>query len=302
MNGALKNIVTEYKHYLKLEKSLSDNSIKSYLSDVYKFVDFVENGNEKPAGLSDLNKENLQAFIYHISDLLSPLSQARIISGLRSFFSFLVLENIMDANPADWIDSPKLSRKIPEVLSVEEIDRLVGAIDLSKPEGERNKAILEVMYACGLRVSETVNLKLGDIFFEEGFLRIVGKGGKHRFVPVGNHTQKIMKNYLQYIRREIKPKSGHEHYVFLNRRGKKLTRNMIFLIIKDLARKAGISKNISPHTLRHSFATHLLDNGADLRSIQLLLGHENITTTEIYLHMSQKQIKEALEKYHPRAK
>jgi integrase/recombinase XerD len=301
MNDKLSNIITDYKHYLKLEKSLSDRTVENYLFDVMKFIDFIETENERDARLSDFNRENLQTFVYRISDILSPGSQARIISGLRSFFSYLILENILDTNPADRLETPKLSRKIPEVLSVDEVDALIAAIDLSKPEGERNKAILETMYACGLRVSEAVNLKLGDIFFEEGFLRVVGKGGKHRFVPVETYTQNILKNYIRYIRSAIKPAKGHENFVFLNRRGKQLTRNMIFLIIKELAKKAGITKNISPHTLRHSFATHLLDNGADLRSIQVLLGHENITTTEIYLHMSKKQVREALKKYHPRA-
>ncbi len=301
MNEKILNIITDYKHYLQLEKSLSPFTIESYLSDIMKYIRFVEEENQRDITLKDFNKTNIREFIYRISELLSPVSQARIISGLRSFFSYLILEGILEENPADWIDTPKLSRKIPEVLSVSEIDRLIGALDLSKPENERNKAIIEVMYACGLRVSEAVNLKIGDIYFDEGFIRVLGKGGKHRFVPMESYTLNILKNYIRYVRSHIKPQKGHENYVFLNRRGKKLTRNMIFLIIKDLAQKAGINKNISPHTLRHSFATHLLDNGADLRSIQLLLGHENITTTEIYLHMSQKQVKEALRKFHPRA-
>ncbi len=301
MNKFFGNLLSEYRHYLILEKSLSENTVRGYLADVEKFLDFLEQNLDTPPAIQDLNKENVRAFNYYISDLLSPQSQARILSALRSFFSFLILEQRLDTNPADWLDSPKLSRKIPEVLSTDEIDRLIAAIDLSKPEGERNKAMIELMYACGLRVSETVNLKLGDLFFREGFIRIWGKGGKNRFVPMETYTMNILKNYIEFSRPETRPKKGHENYVFLNRRGQKLTRNMVFLIIKNLAEKAGIQKNISPHTLRHSFATHLLDNGADLRSIQILLGHENISTTEIYLHTGQKQIMEAMKKFHPRS-
>ena len=296
----MENLLTEYKHFLRLEKSLSPRSVEAYVNDIKKFLDFL-GANGKEISIKDFTRENLQAFIYAVSDKLSTRSQARLISGLRNFFNFLVWEGLLEQNPADAIDAPKISRKIPEVLSIEEIDKMLENIDLSTYEGKRNRAFIETVYACGLRVSEAVNLKKGDIFFDEGFLRIVGKGGKHRFVPMGDYTAGILKDFIWNDLARIEPKRGYEDYIFLTRRGKPLTRQMAFLIIKDLATRAGITKNISPHTLRHSFATHLLDNGADLHSIQLLLGHENITTTEIYLHMSKKEIEKALKKFHPRA-
>jgi len=296
----MENLLTEYKHFLRLEKSLSPRSVEAYVNDIKKFLDFL-GANGKEISIKDFTRENLQAFIYAVSDKLSTRSQARLISGLRNFFNFLVWEGLLEQNPADAIDAPKISRKIPEVLSIEEIDKMLENIDLSTYEGKRNRAFIETVYACGLRVSEAVNLKKGDIFFDEGFLRIVGKGGKHRFVPMGDYTAGILKDFIWNDLARIEPKRGYEDYIFLTRRGKPLTRQMAFLIIKDLAKRAGITKNISPHTLRHSFATHLLDNGADLHSIQLLLGHENITTTEIYLHMSKKEIEKALKKFHPRA-
>ncbi len=296
----INEIITEYRHFLKLEKGLSENTIRAYTDDIQKYLDFY--AGEEELDLSVFNKDNVKEFIYRISDLVSARTQARIISGLKSFFSYLQLEKIMEENPGDWLETPKLDKKVPEVLSREEMEALFDAVELGSFEGERNKAILELMYACGLRVSETVNLQLGDLFLEEGFIRIIGKGSKHRFVPLETYSIGVLKTYLQYVRPLVIPQKGHENFVFLNRRGKSLTRQMLFIIIRGLAQKAGIEKKISPHTIRHSFATHLLENGADLRSIQLLLGHESITTTEIYLHISKKQIRETLEKYHPRGR
>ena len=301
MPANLEDILIDYKHYLQLEKSLSHHSVDAYLRDVRKFIRFLESRGIRPVEPVHLNKDNLQAFIYEISDKLHPRSQARLISGLRNFFSYLLLEGILTTNPADWMESPKIRKKLPEVLSPDEVDKMLEVTDKSTYEGKRNFALLEIMYAAGLRVSEAVGLKKSDIFFEEGFLRIRGKGGKHRFVPLEEYSAAVLRDFILNDLKNIEPKRGYEDYVFLSRRGKPLTRQMAFLILKKVARKAGIRKIISPHTLRHSFATHLLNNGADLHSIQLLLGHENITTTEIYLHMSKKQIEDALFKYHPRA-
>jgi len=295
------HILSDFKHFLLLEKGLSANSVNAYLRDVRKLLEYLAENNHAKIPLNALTRENIQAFLYEISRWLTPRSQARWVSSLRNFFAFLLMEGILDADPMAGIETPKISRKIPEVLSTEEIDKIIEQIDTETYEGKRNRALLETMYACGLRVSEAVNLKKGDIFFDEGFLRIEGKGGKHRFVPAEKYTLNILKDFIKNVLPQITPQKGYEEYVFLNRRGKPLTRQMAFLIIKKLAAKAGITKNISPHTFRHSFATHLLDNGADLRSIQLLLGHENITTTEIYLHMSKKEVEKALKKFHPRA-
>ncbi len=292
-------LIRDFKLFLKLEKKLSDNSVKSYVNDVQKFFRFFDNFDQQ-ISFESLNEELVKDYIYQISPYIKPATQARMVSGLRLFFNFLILENHLDKNPMELIESPKLSRKLPDVLSTEEIDLLIGAIDLSKPEGERNRAIIETLYGCGLRVSELVNLKISDLFFNEGFIKVTGKGNKQRYVPISEYTQKYIDLYLLHIRSHMEIHKDYEDVVFLNRRGKKLSRNMIFLIIKDLVQKAGIQKNISPHTFRHSFASHLLENGADLRSIQLLLGHESITTTEIYLHMDRKQLHDTIHKYHPR--
>jgi len=302
LSNPLSHIISEYYNYLRWEKNLAARSVEAYRRDLRSFLQFLEERLGREPVLADLTKENLKEFIYEVSGLLSPRSQARLLSGLRNFFGYLVLENHLDHNPADWVESPKLDKKIPRVLTLDEIDRIISVIDLSTPEGERNRAMIELMYGGGLRVSETVNLRLGDLYFDEGFIRVEGKGGKHRFVPLSDYTRKILERYIRYVRSKIRPKKEAENILFLNRRGGRLTRNMVFIFLKNYARAAGIEKNISPHTLRHSFATHLLENGADLRSIQLLLGHENITTTEIYLHTSAKQIKEALQQYHPRGK
>jgi len=293
--------IREFKMFLKLEKKLSDNSIEAYINDVKKLASFVLNF-DKNLPPEKITTDILKDFIYQLSEFMSPHTQARLISGLRNFFHFLLLENRIDSNPMQLIEAPKLARKLPDVLSLEEVDRIIAAIDLSKPEGERNRAIIETLYGCGLRVSELVNLKISDLYFNEGFIKVTGKGDKQRLVPISNYTQKYMDIYINHVRIHQKIQPEFSDIVFLNRRGKQLTRVMIFHIIKKLTALTGIDKNISPHSLRHSFATHLLENGADLRSIQLLLGHESITTTEIYLHIDRKKLHETLEKFHPRGK
>ncbi len=293
--------ITSFELYLKLEKQLSDNSIEAYVRDVNKLRRFAESFDQPPCP-DKIDSDFIKDFLYQISNFIAAQSQARLLSGLRIFFNFLILEQQMDTNPLELIESPKLSRKLPDVLSLEEIDRMIAAIDLSKPEGERNRAIIETVYGCGLRVSELINLRISDLFFEEGFIKVTGKGNKQRLVPISAYTQKYIRIYLHHIRLHQKIDPKYSDILFLNRRGKQLTRVMIFQIIKQLTRKAGINKNISPHSLRHSFATHLLENGADLRSIQLLLGHESITTTEIYLHLDRQRLHETLKKYHPRSK
>lgn len=295
-----KHYIKDFVAYLKIEKGLSENSIEAYLNDVLKLENYSrQNGKE----ISDLGYNDLKNFVSELYDLgLSARSQARIISGIKQFYLFLILENILQNDPSELLEMPKIGRKLPEVLSVEEIDQLIDAIDLSKPEGHRNKAILETLYSCGLRVSELVNLRFEDLFFTDGFLRITGKGNKQRLVPVSQTVEKEINIYVENIRTQLKIKTGNESYVFLNRRGAKLTRNMIFTIIKNLSTSINLQKNISPHTFRHSFATHLLEGGANLRAIQEMLGHESITTTEIYTHLDQSFLKEAIISYHPRNK
>lgn len=287
-----------YKNYLKLERSLADNSITSYLFDVEKFQNFLNTSKPK-ISLLMASETDVRTFIYSISEFIAPATQARIISGLKGFYDFLVLENYINQNPVLFIDIPKQGRKIPDVLAIEEIDNLVAHIDLSTPEGNRNKAIIETLYGCGLRVSELIGLKISDLFFEEGFIRVSGKGSKQRFVPIANQTIKWILIYKNEIRNHLKIHVEHEDILFLNRRGKQLTRAMIFTIVKDLSLISGIHKKVSPHTFRHSFATHLLENGADLRSIQAMLGHESITTTEIYMHIDRSRLKEVIEMHHP---
>ncbi len=293
------NALTDYKHYLKIERGLSQNSIDNYVLDVEKLMLFLDEYHNSLTPIS-IEKEAIQEFIYHISKHVNARSQSRIISGLRSFFNYLVFEDYRQTNPLDLIESPKIGRKLPDTLSTIEIDNLIAAIDLSKPQGERNRAILELLYSCGLRVSELVNLKLSDLFFDEGFIKVTGKGDKQRFVPIGPHTIKYICLYKNEIRNHHKIENEHKDTLFLNRRGKQLTRAMIFTIIKQLVEKIGLNKSISPHTFRHSFATHLLENGADLRAIQLMLGHESITTTEIYMHVDRRHLSEVINKYHPR--
>ena len=291
--------IKNYQSFLKIERGLSKNTIDNYSFDIDRLCRFLSENTIEVSPLN-INQETLQQFIYSISKEVNPRTQTRIISGLKSFFTYLIFEEYRTDNPLELIESPRIGRKLPDVLSVIDIDRLIGAIDLSSNEGERNRAIIETLYGCGLRVSELVTLKCSDLFFEEGFIKITGKGNKQRFVPIGNLTQNYIKIYKEQLRIHLTIQKGNEDTLFLNRRGRGLSRAMIFTIIKDLAKKINLDKIISPHTFRHSFATHLLENGADLRSIQLMLGHESITTTEIYVHLDKKQLTSVLNTFHPR--
>ena len=293
------NTLLDYQHYLKIERGLSQNSISSYSNDIKKLIRYLEENELKFTPIS-ITEEHLQQFIYHNAKKVNERTQARLISGLRNFFEYLIFENYRQENPTDLLELPKIGRKLPDTLSEQDIDKIIAHVDLSKPEGERNRAMLETLYSCGLRVSELTNLKISDLFFEEGFIRVIGKGNKQRFVPINLNTIKIIDLYKNETRSKITTKKGHEDIVFLNRRGKQLTRNMVFMILKKLVIEAGINKNVSPHTFRHSFATHLLENGADLRAIQQMLGHESITTTEIYMHLDKSFLKSVVEKFHPR--
>ncbi|MEZ4853942.1 site-specific tyrosine recombinase XerD [Flavobacterium sp.] len=291
--------VKEYQNYLRLERGLSENTITNYSFDIEKLITFLENNAIAETPLN-ITEETIQQFIYTIATNVNARSQARVISGLKSFFSFLVFEDYRKETPMELIEVPKTGRKLPDTLSTQEIDAIITAIDLSKNEGERNRAMLETLYSCGLRVSELISLKISDIFFEEGFIKVTGKGNKQRFVPLSKLTQKYITIYKNEVRNHLVIQKGYEDTLFLNRRGKQLTRAMVFTIIKNLAKKINLQKTISPHTFRHSFATHLLENGADLRSIQLMLGHESITTTEVYMHLDRKFLADVLEAYHPR--
>ena len=293
------NALQDYITYLKIERGLSINSIESYTRDIKKLIFYLEN-HEIIISPIKIGEELVQQFIYHVSKELNARSQSRLISGLKSFFNYLIFEDYRKDNPVELIESPRIGRKLPDTISTKEIDLIIAQIDLSKPQGERNRTIIETLYSCGLRVTELITLKISDLFFEEGFVRVIGKGNKQRFVPINIQTQKYILFYIKDIRTHIKPVKEFADTLFLNRRGKQLTRNMIFMIIKDLTLKAGIDKKISPHTFRHSFATHLLENGADLRAIQQMLGHESITTTEIYMHVDRSYLKDVMEKFHPR--
>lgn len=289
----------DFSIYLKIERGLSDNTINSYVLDVEKLIAFLKekNNTENPVNIS---KETIKEFIYQTAKQLNARSQSRLISGIKGFFNYLIFENYREDNPIDHIEAPKIGRKIPDTLSLNEINNLIAAIDLSHPQGTRNKAILETLYGCGLRVSELINLKISDLFFNEGFIKVTGKGDKQRFVPIMQHTQKYIDIYKNEIRNHLNINPEHSDILFLNRRGKQLTRAMIFTIIKDLAKAINLQKTISPHTFRHSFATHLLENGADLRAIQLMLGHESITTTEIYTHIDRSHLTQVINNFHPR--
>ncbi|WP_282056187.1 site-specific tyrosine recombinase [Maribacter luteus] len=294
-----KQALEDYEHYLKLERGLSENSIKNYILDVTKLIGFIES-NELNLNPLQINKETVQRFVYEIATSVNPRSQARIISGLKSFFNYLNFEDYRTDNPMDLLESPKIGRKLPDTLSIDEINDIIAAVDLSKPEGERNRAMLETLYGCGLRVSELINLRISDLFFEEDFIKVTGKGDKQRFVPISDFNKKYINIYRKEVRVHQNIQKGFEDILFLNRRGKQLTRAMVFTIIKQLAIKIDLGKSISPHTFRHSFATHLLKNGADLRAIQQMLGHESITTTEVYVHLDRSHLTEVMDKYHPR--
>ncbi|GAA4271663.1 site-specific tyrosine recombinase XerD [Aquimarina gracilis] len=291
--------IKDYVHYLRIERGLSENSIISYSLDLKRLLSFLESSEIAVSPIA-IEKDTLQQFIFETAKLVNARSQSRIISGLKSFFNYLVFEDYRESNPMELIESPKIGRKLPDTLSVEEIDLIISQIDLSKPEGERNRAIIETLYGCGLRVTELTELKFSNLFFDEGYISVTGKGDKQRFVPIGETTQKYINIYASEIRNHITIKKGHEDTLFLNRRGSQLTRAMIFTMIKRLVEKAGINKKVSPHTFRHSFATHLLENGADLRAIQLMLGHESITTTEIYMHVDRSHLTEVMNNFHPR--
>lgn len=293
--------IIQFKNFLKLERSLSTNSISAYEADIRKFVAYLEIKNLSISP-QQIQLTNLKGFIEWINELgLHARSQSRIISGLKSFFKFLLLDNQIETDPAGLLESPKIGRKLPEVLSIIEIDRIIAAIDLSTPEGQRNKAIIETLYSCGLRVSELVNLKLTNLYFDDGFIKVVGKGNKERLVPIGSKAIKEIQFYFQDRNSLTNIDKSSQNIVFLNRRGKILTRVMIFTIIKRLAEKAQIKKTISPHTFRHSFATHLIDGGADLRAVQEMLGHESIMTTEIYTHLDREYLRDAIIQFHPRS-
>jgi integrase/recombinase XerD len=293
------NALNDYRLYLKIERGLSQNSIDSYSRDVKKLIAFLE-ANDMSLSPLRINETHIQEFIYDAAKKINARSQARLISGLRNFFDYLVFEDYRDSNPTQLLESPKIGRKLPDTLGLKEIDLIIDQIDLSTPQGERNRAMLETLYSCGLRVTELITLKISDLFFDEGFIRVLGKGNKQRFVPINTLNQKYINTYIGNVRCHIGVQKGFEDTVFLNRRGRQLTRNMVFMILKDLVVKAGIKKRISPHTFRHSFATHLLENGADLRAIQQMLGHESITTTEIYMHVDKSHLKKVVQQFHPR--
>ena len=290
----------DYQSYLKIEKSLSENSVFAYLRDFDKLTEYVDAANSSKSP-QEIELADLQKMVRWISEMgISSRSQARMISGIRNFFFYLILEDEIEVDPTELLDLPKIGKKLPEVLDKEEIDALIAAVDVSTPQGHRNRAIIETLYSCGLRVSELIGLKITNLYFEEGFIRVIGKGNKERLVPVSPSVEKEVNLYRQYVRVHQDIQDGHEDFLFLNRRGKQLTRVMIFTIVKQLAEAIGLHKNISPHTFRHSFATHMVENGANLRAIQEMLGHESISTTEIYTHLSDDLLKEAITSFHPR--
>jgi integrase/recombinase XerD len=293
--------IKQFSDYLKLERSLSPNSIEAYVRDVEKLNQYLEL-KKNPISPMKVSSRQLQGFIEYINELgMSAYSQARILSGIKAFYKFLMVEELIENDPTSLIEGPKLGRKLPDTLDYPEIIKLLEAIDMSTPEGARNRAMLEVLYSSGLRVSELVELKIANVYFDVGFLRVIGKGNKERLVPSGTDALKFLKSYIEDTRVHVPVQKGFEGYVFLNRRGKKLSRVMVFMVIKDLAARIGLKKSISPHTFRHSFATHLIEGGADLRAVQEMLGHESITTTEIYTHLDRDYLKQVIQEFHPRS-
>lgn len=289
-------LIVHFKQYLIFEKGLSPKSVEAYLHDVALLETFLE---EKK--MEEATREDCQAFLKAIYERgVAPRSQARILSGIKAFYRFLLYDGVLTEDPTELLDAPKIGLHLPDVLSIEEIEAIISVIDLSTPEGHRNRAMVEVLYGCGLRVSELITLRLSNLFFTEGFVKIVGKGNKERFVPIGSTAQKMVKLYVEGARATLKIKKGEEDYVFLNRRGSHLTREMVFMLVKKWAKEAGVAKSISPHTFRHSFATHLVEGGADLRAVQQMLGHESITTTEIYTHLDSDYIRSNIAQFHPR--
>ena len=293
------NAISDFQTYLNIERGLSENSVTCYVMDIHALHDFISKNNIEVSPI-DCDSNTVQQFIYEQAKILSPQSQARRLSGLKSFFNYLIFESYRKNNPIDLIAAPKIGKKLPDTLNIEEIETLLAHIDLSHPQGHRNRAIIETLYGSGLRVSELVQLSLSNIFFKEKLMRIKGKGDKQRLVPIGDYTEKYLKIYINESRPLQKINTKSQDIVFLNRNGNQLTRTMVFTMVKQLGIKANIQKQISPHTFRHSFATHLLKNGADLRAIQLLMGHESITTTEIYTHLDTKHLRNVLEHFHPR--
>lgn len=294
--------INGFKAFLQLEKSLADNSIEAYLHDIEKFIQYMEVKNIELSP-EKIKLKHLQDFIFWINEIgVSISTQSRIISGIKAFYKYLLIENIVNTSPCELLETPRIGRKLPDILNITEIDKIISAIDLSKPEGLRNKAMLETLYACGLRVSELVNLKISNLYFNESFIKVTGKGDKERLVPIGKTAIKNILLYRENTRNHMLIKKGNEDFLFLNRLGSKLSRVMIFLILKDLVERAGIKKNISPHTFRHSFASHLVDGGADLRVVQEMLGHESITTTEIYTHLDREYLRNAILDHHPRSR
>lgn len=291
--------LSDYQMYLRIERGLSENSILNYGLDIKMFQRFLLEIKSEEGPL-DCSRETVQRFIYETAKVMSPHTQARRIAGLRSFFDYLIFESYIKINPTDLIEAPKLGRKLPDVLSFKEIDLLMDTIDLGHPQGHRNRAIIETLYGSGLRVSELTQLSLSNLFFEEEMIRVTGKGNKQRLVPMGTYSKKYLQLYINQVRNQQKIDPASQDIVFLNRNGKHLTRQMIFTLIKKLSRETSIKKQIGPHTFRHSFATHLLENGADLRTIQVLMGHESITTTEVYTHLDSHHLKKVMEKFHPR--
>ena len=294
--------IIEFKNYLKLERSLSDNSISAYINDINNFIIFLKSKNLGGLKYSDIDSSLIRDFLENFYQSgKSTYSQARVVSGIKSFFGYLLLEEKIDINPTELIESPKLSKKLPETLNIEDIEKILSSINIDNFEGLRNRAIIETLYSCGLRVSELINITYQNLFLDIGFIKVLGKSSKERLVPIGKSAIKYIKLYNERFRNNIKVKSGNEGYLFLNRRGSKISRNMIFIIIKNISDKILLKKKISPHTFRHSFATHMIEGGADLRAVQEMLGHESITTTEIYTHLNREYLREVVNKFHPRS-
>ncbi len=291
----------QFKNYLSIERGLAPNSVEAYLRDVDKLLQFFEIQETHPLP-SKVQAKHINHFLQYLGALgVAETSQARILSGVKAFFKFLLLENVITQDPAYLIEAPRLGKKLPDILHLDEIEKMLAALDLSRPDGARNRAMLEILYSCGLRVSELIHLKISNLYLDIGFLKIVGKGNKERFVPIGRDAVRYLKIYLEHIRPDYPIKPKQEDYVFLNRRGSRISRIMVFMIVKDLAAQAGISKKVSPHTFRHSFATHLVEGGADLRAVQEMLGHESITTTEIYTHLDREYLRQTIVDFHPRS-
>ena len=294
--------IIEYRNYLKLERSLSENSISAYINDIRKLTSFLVSLDKKKIKYSDIDSNLINQFIEYLYKLgVSPHTQSRIISGIKSFFGYLILEEKISVNPTELVESPKLNKKLPDTLNFDDIDKMFLSIEMNSYEGTRNRAILETLYSCGLRVSELINLTFQNLFLDIGFIKVIGKGSKERLVPIGSQAIKYINLYNENYRKNMNVKKGNEGYLFLNRRGSKISRNMIFIIVKTISVNLNFKKNVSPHTFRHSFATHMIEGGADLRAVQEMLGHESITTTEIYTHLNKEYLREVVNKFHPRS-